>query len=204
MGRCLLSNAGYCHVQSFDLDPNYFKDLCGGLKLKLSGLSSHSDLLDTCYGVEYARKGIITPEMEYIAIRENQRREGLSEMMLKQHPGENFGAHMPKQITPEFVRVYGELHRRGKAHSVEVWVNGELAGGLYGVALGQAFFGEADHHVPGRPLRAGAKQQAVDLDGDVRGAAERRRRQPCRQQRGWSDHWRRTGRRSRRTSSSPT
>jgi phosphomethylpyrimidine synthase len=54
--------------------------------------------------MHYARAGIITPEMEYIAIRENQRREGLSEMMLKQHPGENFGAAMPKQITPEFVR----------------------------------------------------------------------------------------------------
>lgn len=54
--------------------------------------------------MHYARTGIITPEMEYIAIRENQRREGLSEMMLKQHPGENFGASMPKQITPEFVR----------------------------------------------------------------------------------------------------
>jgi len=54
--------------------------------------------------MHYARKGIITPEMEYIAIRENQKRDGLSEMMLKQHPGENFGAHMPKQITPEFVR----------------------------------------------------------------------------------------------------
>ena len=54
--------------------------------------------------MHYARAGIITPEMEYIAIRENQRREGLSEMMLKQHPGENFGAHMPRQITPEFVR----------------------------------------------------------------------------------------------------
>ena len=54
--------------------------------------------------MHYARAGIVTPEMEYIAIRENQRREGLSEMLLKQHPGESFGAHMPKQITPEFVR----------------------------------------------------------------------------------------------------
>ncbi|HEY4696412.1 MAG TPA: phosphomethylpyrimidine synthase ThiC [Gallionella sp.] len=54
--------------------------------------------------MHYARQGIITPEMEYIAIRENQRREGLSEMLLQQHPGENFGASMPKQITPEFVR----------------------------------------------------------------------------------------------------
>jgi phosphomethylpyrimidine synthase len=54
--------------------------------------------------MHYARAGIITPEMEFIAIRENQRREGLSEMMLKQHPGESFGANMPRQITPEFVR----------------------------------------------------------------------------------------------------
>ena len=55
--------------------------------------------------MHYARKGIITPEMEYIAIRENQKRDGLSEMMLKQHPGENFGKAMPKEITPEFVRA---------------------------------------------------------------------------------------------------
>ena len=54
--------------------------------------------------MHYARAGIITPEMEYIAIRENQRCEGLSEMMRTQHPGENFGASMPKKITPEFVR----------------------------------------------------------------------------------------------------
>jgi len=54
--------------------------------------------------MHYAKQGIITPEMEYIAIRENQRREGLSEMLQQQHPGENFGYTMPKQITPEFVR----------------------------------------------------------------------------------------------------
>ncbi len=54
--------------------------------------------------MHYARQGIITPEMEYIAIRENQRREGLSEMILKQHPGQDFGASIPKLITPEFVR----------------------------------------------------------------------------------------------------
>ncbi|MCK9355469.1 MAG: phosphomethylpyrimidine synthase ThiC, partial [Gallionella sp.] len=55
--------------------------------------------------MHYARKGIVTPEMEYIAIRENQRRDGLSGMMLQQHPGENFGKAMPKEITPEFVRA---------------------------------------------------------------------------------------------------
>ncbi len=54
--------------------------------------------------MHYARKGIITPEMEFVAIRENQKRDGLSELMLRQHPGESFGAAIPKVITPEFVR----------------------------------------------------------------------------------------------------
>ncbi len=54
--------------------------------------------------MHYARKGIITPEMEFIAIRENQRRENMSELLQTQHPGQNFGASIPKVITPEFVR----------------------------------------------------------------------------------------------------
>ena len=52
----------------------------------------------------YAKQGIITPEMEYIAIRENQRREGMSALLQTQHPGHDFGAAIPKMITPEFVR----------------------------------------------------------------------------------------------------
>ncbi len=52
----------------------------------------------------YARQGIVTPEMEYIAIRENQRREGMSAFLKTQHPGHDFGAAIPKLITPEFVR----------------------------------------------------------------------------------------------------
>ena len=54
--------------------------------------------------MHYARRGIVTPEMEFIAIRENQRRENLSELILRQHPGETFGASIPQLITPEFVR----------------------------------------------------------------------------------------------------
>jgi leucyl/phenylalanyl-tRNA--protein transferase len=46
-------------------------------------------------------------------------------------------------IAPEFIDVYGELHRRGSVHSVESWQHGELAGGLYGVTVGGAFFGES-------------------------------------------------------------
>ena len=54
--------------------------------------------------MHYARRGMITPEMEFIAIRENQRREGLMGLLTKQHPGESFGAAIPQVITPEFVR----------------------------------------------------------------------------------------------------
>src|SRR4051794_5825148 len=54
--------------------------------------------------MHYARRGIVTPEMEFVAIRENQRIEGLHADLLKQHPGEAFGAAIPKIITPEFVR----------------------------------------------------------------------------------------------------
>ncbi len=53
--------------------------------------------------MHYARKGIVTPEMEFVAIRENQRREKLSELLLRQHPGQAFGAVLPKVITPEFI-----------------------------------------------------------------------------------------------------
>jgi len=54
--------------------------------------------------MHYARRGVITPEMEFIAIRENQRREHLGELFTPQHPGESFGADIPPIITPEFVR----------------------------------------------------------------------------------------------------
>lgn len=46
-------------------------------------------------------------------------------------------------INEEIVRLYAALHRLGFAHSVEAWRDGELVGGLYGVALGAAFFGES-------------------------------------------------------------
>jgi phosphomethylpyrimidine synthase len=68
--------------------------------------------------MHYARQGIITPEMEYIAIRENLRRQEyieslktsgpngakLAELMGRQHPGQSYGAAIPAEITPEFVR----------------------------------------------------------------------------------------------------
>ncbi|MBW6495052.1 MAG: phosphomethylpyrimidine synthase ThiC, partial [Burkholderiaceae bacterium] len=68
--------------------------------------------------MHYARRGIVTPEMEFIAIRENLRRreylaslvasgpngERMAKMMERQHPGQSFGASIPAEITPEFVR----------------------------------------------------------------------------------------------------
>jgi leucyl/phenylalanyl-tRNA--protein transferase len=46
-------------------------------------------------------------------------------------------------ITADMIDAYCELHERGVAHSAEAWRDGELVGGLYGVSLGAAFFGES-------------------------------------------------------------
>ncbi|HET9045759.1 MAG TPA: phosphomethylpyrimidine synthase ThiC, partial [Casimicrobiaceae bacterium] len=58
--------------------------------------------------MHYARRGVVTPEMEFIAIRENLKREEmlrtLPAIVTRQHPGQSFGAAIPEFITPEFVR----------------------------------------------------------------------------------------------------
>lgn len=46
-------------------------------------------------------------------------------------------------ITAEMIAAYCALHRLGHAHSVETWIGGRLAGGLYGIALGRMFYGES-------------------------------------------------------------
>jgi len=46
-------------------------------------------------------------------------------------------------INDEIARLYGEMHATGDAHSLEIWQDGALAGGVYGVAIGAAFFGES-------------------------------------------------------------
>lgn len=46
-------------------------------------------------------------------------------------------------ISERMIRAYRQLHEAGFAHSIETWMDGELAGGLYGVAIGRAFFGES-------------------------------------------------------------
>jgi len=58
--------------------------------------------------MHYARRGIVTPEMEFVAIRENMRREAmlatLPTLVTTQHAGQSFGAAIPPVVTPEFVR----------------------------------------------------------------------------------------------------
>jgi leucyl/phenylalanyl-tRNA--protein transferase len=49
-------------------------------------------------------------------------------------------------ITPEFIEAYTQLHERGHAHSLECWQDGELVGGIYGVAIGGFFAGESMFH----------------------------------------------------------
>jgi leucyl/phenylalanyl-tRNA--protein transferase len=51
--------------------------------------------------------------------------------------------HNGTWIHDEMIAAYTELHRMGHAHSVETWMDGELAGGLYGIALGRMFYGES-------------------------------------------------------------
>ena len=55
----------------------------------------------------------------------------------------NRKGHQGTWITEEMISAYIRLHSAGYAHSVESWDSGELVGGLYGIALGKAFFGES-------------------------------------------------------------
>src|SRR3972149_3270241 len=86
-------------------DPNVDIDLKKGLpKLREKWILDRKYPGRNVSQMHYARKGIITAEMEYIAIRENQRMEEAIDPGI-QHPGESFGANIPKApITPEFVR----------------------------------------------------------------------------------------------------
>jgi len=80
-------------------------------------------------------------------------------------------------INTEIRRVFVELHELGLAHSIEVWRNGQLIGGLYGLSLGAAFFGESMFHpsnTPGamncprpRKLEDGARDDARWVGVDV-------------------------------------
>ncbi len=65
-------------------------------------------------------------------------REVITQCALRERPGQS-----GTWITDEMLEAYCELHRLGFAHSAEAWQDGELVGGLYGVSLGAAYFGES-------------------------------------------------------------
>lgn len=86
------------------------------LRFELTRLPRRAKAGKNVTQMHYAKAGIITPEMEFIAIRENQKRQDyiealksggqnkMLELMSRQHAGQAFGAVMPREITPEFVR----------------------------------------------------------------------------------------------------
>ena len=103
-------------------DDNYEIDLDNGIRKLRAGWVADRDkkYKDNCTQMHLARKGIITPEMEYIAIRENIRLE--RDWLMMWNPcsasrNQNHGAHFPEQtlITPEFVR--DEVARRPSCYS---------------------------------------------------------------------------------------
>ncbi|WP_456324364.1 leucyl/phenylalanyl-tRNA--protein transferase [Desulfonauticus submarinus] len=58
-------------------------------------------------------------------------------------------------LVPEMIEAYSNLHKLGYAHSVEVWKDGKLVGGLYGVSIGKAFFGESMFHLVDNASKVG-------------------------------------------------
>ena len=71
-------------------------------------------------------------------IRSDTDFEGVMRGCAEEHPG-----RPSTWINASILRLYRALHERGHAHSVEAWQEGVLVGGLYGVSLGAAFFGES-------------------------------------------------------------
>ena len=114
----LSSEYGRDRVAKAAADPTLSALRFPGLQRTPRRAKSGAGLSGNVSQMHYARKGIITPEMEYIAIREDQNRAAYIEslkasgqhgakmaaMMLRQHPGQSFGAAIPAEITPEFVR----------------------------------------------------------------------------------------------------
>jgi len=90
----LTSNYGQARRDDASLDALRFAHVRAPLRAK-SGCNVSQ--------LHYARQGIITPEMEFVAIRENQQR-AMQTTLTPQHAGQSFGANIPKEITPEFVR----------------------------------------------------------------------------------------------------
>lgn len=103
------------------------------------------------YWIDPDLRGILPLETFHVprSLRKTLRR-GLFEIRLDsafeavmQGCAETGAARPDTWINEEIVRLFVELHRLGLAHSVETWLDGQLVGGLYGLGLGAAFFGES-------------------------------------------------------------
>lgn len=101
-----------------------------------------------------------SPEPRFTVLPETLHVSESSEKLLRRHPfsltiDQAFGkviascAYIPRRgqdgtwIVPDMIEAYNKLHELGFAHSVEVWDDDTLVGGLYGIGLGSAFFGES-------------------------------------------------------------
>ncbi|MEM7530343.1 MAG: leucyl/phenylalanyl-tRNA--protein transferase [Pseudomonadota bacterium] len=102
---------------------------------------------DEVFWVEPRRRGILPLDAFHLSrsLRKRMRREDY-EIRVDSAFDDVVAACAERDetwINEQITDLYGALHRIGRAHSVEVWQNGALTGGLYGVALGAAFFGES-------------------------------------------------------------
>lgn len=99
-------------------------------------------------------RSVLMPEQLKISrsLRKTIRKGHLSVTFDRHFPKVMAGCAQPRGeetetwITSDMFYAYNDLHLAGYAHSVETWLDGELVGGLYGVAMGQVFFGESMFH----------------------------------------------------------
>ena len=89
-------------------------------------------------GFHVPRRLARTLRRDLFQVRIDSAYEAVIEACAESRPG-----RLETWINAPIQFLYGELYARGLAHSVECWDDGELVGGLYGVALGAAFFGES-------------------------------------------------------------
>jgi phosphomethylpyrimidine synthase len=115
--------------------------------------------------MHYARRGIVTPEMEFVAIRENQRIEALSELLRRQHPGESFGAAIPKVITPEFVR---DEVARGRA-IIPANINHPESEPM---VIGRNFLVKINANIGNSPITSGIQEEVEKMTWATRWGAD--------------------------------
>ncbi len=115
------------------------------------GLFPMADALGRLHWLSPDPRAII--ELDTLVVSRSLRaviRRGVFDLCINRAFGEVIGACADREegtwISPDIQAAYCRLHELGFAHSVEAWQEGRLAGGLYGVSLGGAFFGESMFH----------------------------------------------------------